>query len=171
MTLLKTNKQTNQTQGTCSRETSQGQFHTSRRSEWRYFIFRRNSALLYDHHFRKADLATSRPFPTLAFVCTIFPWESLRSNIDISILLKILYIKFHIFSEFLLDYTSYNKLYFKFYLIFYQRLKGQIMMQGLYNKKIAMPSVLDTLSALFIVPSGVYTVNNNLTLFSLDSSI
>lgn len=44
-------------------------------------------------------------------------------------------------------------------------------MQGLYNKKIAMPSVLDTLSALFIVPSGVYTVNNNLTLFSLDSSI
>lgn len=44
-------------------------------------------------------------------------------------------------------------------------------MQGLYNKKVAVPSVLDTLSALFIVPSAIYMIANNLILFSPDSTI
>lgn len=51
------------------------------------------------------------------------------------------------------------------------RLKGQIMMQGLYNQKVAVPSVSNTLSALFIVPSGIYMIANNLILFSSNSPV
>ena len=45
------------------------------------------------------------------------------------------------------------------------------MMQGLYNQKVAVPSVFDTLLALFIVPSAIYMIAKNLILFSSDSPI
>ena len=44
-------------------------------------------------------------------------------------------------------------------------------MQGLYNQKVAVPSVSNPLSALFIVPSGIYMTANNFILFSSDSPI